>query len=373
MKNYRLVCAVAVIAMAPYSIAFADIYLQTDLVSDVPGMAATTDPNLKNPWGMSFSATSPFWISNEATNTATLYNGAGVPNSSVVVTVPGGPTGQVQNSAGAGNFLVGSSAASFIFDTLSGTISAWNSSLGTMGTASTMVPTSGAVYTGLALGNNGTANYLYAANFSSGGGIDVFDSNWHQVNSTTFAGKFVDPSIPAGYVPFNIQLIGNNLYVEYAEVGSTPGNAMRGLGLGFVDEYDLNGNLEATLISKGQLDAPWGVTLAPATFGQFSGDLLVGNFGNGEINAFDPNSGTYLGTLDGPGGTPIVVNNLWALDFRTNGGDGSDPDALYFDAGINGQKDGLFGELTLAPEPSAFWLLATLGGFVVLSRRLAHR
>ena len=361
MKNYHAVCAAAVLTALPSSM-FATSFLQTNLVSDLSTEGAVTvDPNLTNPWGMSYSATSPFWISNAASNNSTAYNGAGVATT-INVSVPGGPTGQVFNSAGAGNFVIpsNSTAASFIFDTLSGGILAWNGPLGTTGTAATITTTPGAVYTGLTLGNNGTGNYLYAANFTAGGGIQVFNSSFTNVTGTTFAGKFTDPNVPAGYAPYNVQIIGNDLYVEYAEVGTSAGTAARGLGLGYVDVYDLNGNLVQRLISGGNLDAPWGVTLAPAGFGQFGNDLLVGNFGNGEINAFDPTTGAYLGTLDGANGNPIVNNDLWAIDFRTNGGDSSNPDALYFDAGINGQKDGLFGDIAPAPEPSTY-ALAALG------------
>lgn len=181
----------------------------------------------------------------------------------------------------------------------------------------------------------------------------------------------MDPNLPAGYAPYNIQLIGSDLYVEYAEVSTTAGTATRGTGLGYVDVFDLNGNLLQRLVSNSALDAPWGVTLAPAGFGQFGNDLLVGNFGDGTINAFNPLTGAFLGTLDDSNGNPIVNSNLWAIDFRTNGGDTSNPDALYFDAGINRQADGLFGEITPTPEPSiygsaglglvAIWALAILG------------
>jgi uncharacterized protein (TIGR03118 family) len=373
MKKYSpAVCTLTLLAAAQFS--FASSFTQTNLVSDLSTEGAVTvDPSLKNPWGMSFSSTSPFWISNEVGNTSTLYSGAGVQTATVKVSVPGGPTGQVNNSAGAGNFVVNGSASSFIFDTLSGTIAAWNGSLGAMGTAATLVSTPGAVYTGLALGNNGSANYLYAANFAAGGGINVFNNAFTSVSATTFAGKFIDPNLPAGYAPFNIQLIGNSLYVEYAEVSATPGGAARGAGLGYVDVFDLDGNLVQRLVGSGSLNAPWGVTLAPAGFGQFGGDLLVGNFGDGTINAFDPSTGSFLGTLDDANGNPIVNSNLWAIDFRPDGGDNSNPDALYFDAGINRQADGLFGEITPTPEPSVYGTaglgLGLLCGFMVRGRR----
>ncbi|HZS53046.1 MAG TPA: TIGR03118 family protein [Bryobacteraceae bacterium] len=377
MKKCYVRCALTLL-VAPISL-FADVYTQTNLVSDLSTVGAVTvDPNLTNPWGISFSSTSPFWVSNERSGTSTLYNGAGVKTALTVTVPPSAPTGQVFNAAGTGNFMVNGTASNFIFDTLAGTINAWNNVPTGNTVATALVTTPGAVYTGLAMGNNGTANYLYASNFTAGGGINVFDSNFSQVNSTTFAGKFVDPNLPAGYAPFNIQLVGNSLYVEYAEVGTTPGNATRGTGLGFVDVYDLNGNLSSHLIaSGGQLNAPWGVVIAPAGFGQFSGDLLVGNFGNGTINAFNPSTGAFLGTIDGTNGSPLVNGNLWALEARPNGGSSSNPNAVYFDAGINGQVDGIFGEITFTPEPAAYGSVALgltlLCGFIAFTRRRAAR
>ncbi|MBV8895442.1 MAG: TIGR03118 family protein [Acidobacteriaceae bacterium] len=375
MTHNRIALAFTLL-MLPCSYVFAasTAYLQTNLVSDLSTEGAVTvDTHTKNPWGMSFSTGSPFWISNQGTNSTTLYTGTGAPVSAIDVTIPGGPTGQVFNSAGGNNFPVapGGTGSAFIFDTLSGTINAWNGSLGLMGTAATVKTTAGASYTGLAITPGGSSSpTLYAANFTNGGGINVFDSNFNQLNGTTFAGKFADPSVPAGYAPFNIQLVGNSLYVEYAQVGPT-GRANRGAGLGFVDQYDLSGNL-LQHFSGSEFNAPWGVALAPGNFGQFSNDLLVGNFGNGEINALDA-SGNFLGTLTDGNGNPIVNENLWALDFRTNGGSSSVPNGLYFDAGINGENDGLFGYLAPAPEPSVYGLatlgLTLVGGFAVARKR----
>jgi uncharacterized protein (TIGR03118 family) len=360
------ILAAAVVYLAVTSPASADNYVQTNLTSDIPGLAANTNPNLINPWGMSFSATSPFWVSDEGSNVATLFNGAGVANA-LVVLVPGGPTGQVFNSAGAGNFVLSDgSAASFIFATLGGTIQGWNLGAGTA--ALQAASTTSAVYTGLALANAGTTiHYLYAANFIAGGGINVFDSSFANVTSTTFAGKFVDPNLPAGYAPYNIQLIGTTLYVEYAEIG--PAGLVTGAGLGYVVEFDVNGNFLGQLVSGGPLNAPWGVALAPSTgFGQYSGDLLVGNFGNGEINAFNPTTGAFLGALDGSNGQPLVNSGLWAIDF---GNVSANPDALYFNAGIDGGGDGLFGEIQLAPEPGSLGILLTGIGLLLVIRKRA--
>jgi uncharacterized protein (TIGR03118 family) len=344
----------------------ADSYSQINLVSNVPGLAATTDPNLKNPWGESNSATSPFWISNQGSGTATLYNGAGVPTP-LIVSIPGsstppsGPTGQVSNNST--GFLVNGTKSNFIFDTLNGTIAAWNGSAGT--TAVTMASTPGAIYTGLAQGNVGTSTYLYAAD--STGHVNVFDSNWTNVTGTTFAGKFVDPGAIAGYVPFNIQLIGSNLYVTYASL--TPMGT--GLPGGYVDVFDTNGNFIQRIATGGALYAPWGVTVAPSEFGTYSNDLLIGNFGNGEILAYNPITDAYLGTLNGSNGMPLDNPFLWSLETRT-GGTAIDPNAVYFTAGIDNQKDGLFGDIVFTPEPST--LIEAGSGLIALAlARLRRR
>ena len=320
---------------------FASSFFQTNLVSDIPGMAAVTDSNLKDPWGMSFSATSPIWVSDRATGVSTLYSGTGAVVPLVVSVPPGaplGPTGQV--FAGGAGF---SGNPSFIFDTLGGTVDTWAGG----STATVVVTTPGAHYEGLASAN-GT---LYAANFGSGGGVNVFSSSYAP---ETLSGSFTDPNIPLGYSPFNIQNISGLLYVEYAKVTSGVPVPLPGGG-GFVDVYNTNGNLVQRLISNGALDAPWGITIAPAGFGSFGGDLLVGNFGNGEINAFNPTTGAFVGTLTDQNGNPIVNSGLWALDF---GNSSANPNALYFTAGINMGTDGLFGDIQATPEPASAGLIA---------------
>jgi uncharacterized protein (TIGR03118 family) len=332
----KMACAIA-FTFAPAYV-HADSFTQTNLVSNVQGLANTTDPNLQNPWGVSFSPTSPFWISNQAAGNSTLYDGAGN-ITPLVVTVPGGgppsgPTGQVFNSA-PGFTLSNGSSALFIFDTLNGTIAGWNGGLGT--TAQTVVPTSGAIYTGLTQNTSNGSTYLYAAD--SKGSIHVFDSSWAEVTNTTFAGKFVDNTLPPGFTPFNVQSIGSDIYVTYA-----------GQSGGFVDEFDSSGKFIKRIASNGPLSSPWGITLAPAGFGSFSNDLLIGNFGNGEILAYNPMTDAFLGTIDGSNGQPLVNDFLWALETRT-GGSNTNLNAVYFTAGIDNQKDGLFGEITAAPSP----------------------
>ncbi len=213
-----------------------------------------------------------------------------------------------------------------------------------------LASTPGAVYTGLALAPANGSNYLYAAD--STGAIRVFDSSYHQVSLT---GNFTDPNAVTGFVPFNIQLVGSNLYVTYAQL--TPMGT--GLPGGYVDVFNTDGTFVKRLATGGALYAPWGITIAPAGFGSFGNDLLVGNFGNGEINAYNPTTGAWVGTLDGTNGQPIVNDFLWSLDFRT-GGPNVNTNALYFTAGINNQRDGLFGDIQSVPEPASYGL-ALLG------------
>ncbi len=335
----------------------ASSFAQINLTADIPGVASFTDPNLKDAWGMSFSATSPIWVSDRATGVATLYNGIGQPfpvATPLVVAVPpgapNGPTGQV--------FAAGTPfGATFIFDTLGGTIDAWSGT----SPAVVKVTIAGANYTGLALANN----TLYAANFIAGGTINAFDSTY----APTLAGKFVDSTLPPGYAPFNVQTLNGNLYVEYAKV--TPGTpvAIPGGG-GFVDEFDTSGNFLQRVASNGPLDGPWGITQAPASFGSFGGDLLIGNFASGTIDAFTT-GGSFLGMLTDSHGNPITINGLWALDFDP-GVASSIPNALYFTAGPNVGVDGLFGALVPTPEPAA-WSFAAIGMLGLLALRFRSR
>jgi uncharacterized protein (TIGR03118 family) len=316
----------------------ANVFVRHDLVSDQAGLADVTDPNLINPWGVSFSGTGPFWVSNTGKGNSTLYNGSGV-ITPTVVTVPaaaagkqGTPTGQVFNS-GTGFVLANGSPARFIFSTEDGTISAWNG-----GAAATIMvdnSASGAVFYGLAIGANAAgATLIYAPNFTTGK-IDVFDSKFA---ATTVSGGFANP--PVGYAPFNIWPLGGKLYVAYAKQGPLSGVA----GTGFVSAFDFDGNLQKQLISGGALNAPWGLAIAPSTFGAFGGSLLVGNFGDGTINAFDLNTGAFQGTLEGQDGNPIEFPGLWALIFG-NGGNGGDRNTLYITAGVGGLAHGLLSSL----------------------------
>jgi uncharacterized protein (TIGR03118 family) len=337
------------------SLGAASLYFQTNLTSDVPGMAANLDPNLKNPWGMSFSATSPFWVSDQGTNKSTLYNGAGVVNA-LVVSTPPSPTGQVFNSTPSFLLPAGSGTAqapaAFIFDSLSGSISGWNGAQGTTA-ATVFTATDGAVFTGLASDSVGASNFLYASDFANGR-IDTFNGSFAEI---TPSGSFTDPTLPAGYSPYNIQNIGGKLYVEYAKVDPVTHMPTTTANTGVVSVFDANGNFLQRLVTNTDLDSPWGITQAPATFGSLGGDILVGNFGDGTISAFDPTTGIFAGSLLGPSGSPIVDGGLWAIDFRA-AGSGFDPNTLFLNAGINDEADGLFAGIQVAPEPSTYLMLA---------------
>ena len=270
----------------------ANVYKKRNLVSDIDGVARITDPNLVNPWGLAFGPATPAWVSDNGTDVSTLYSG-GVRKSipmtlPLVVSIPGGaPTGVVFNATS--GFKVNGVPAHFIFDSEAGTITAWNS--GT--TAVTVATTPDAVYKGLAIASRGSATMLYAANFHTGK-IDVFNDSFAPV---TVPGGFVDPNLPAGFAPFNVQEIAGRLVVSFAEQDPNPRTSSTAPGLGYVDVFDTSGHLVRRLVSQGALNAPWGLAVAPRHFGPFSGDLLVGNFGDGAINAYDPRTGAFRGTL----------------------------------------------------------------------------
>ena len=318
---------------------------QTNLVADTSGAAGITDPNLVNPWGISFSPTGAFWISDNTTGLSTLYGSDGsiVP---LVVKIPaagggtGGPvTGQVYNATS--SFAIpGSTAAEFIFDSEDGVITAWNSTSGSSATTVADRSATGAVYKGLAMGMNGGANFLYATNFNSGQ-VDVFDSNF------ALSKSFGDSSIPSGFAPFGITNINGLLYVTFAKQDSAKHDDVAGAGNGYVDVFNLDGTLKQRLISNGVLNSPWGVAVAPASFGSISGDLLVGNFGDGKVNVFNLSTGSLVGPLTNSSGTPIVIPGLWALTLG-NGGQAGSTSNLYFTAGPGNESHGLFGFLAAA-------------------------
>jgi uncharacterized protein (TIGR03118 family) len=330
----------------------ANAYLVHNLVADQPGIADHTDPNLVNPWGNAFSATSPFWVGNNGSGTSTLYDGTGTPNAAIVVQIPspggvatGGAVSGVIVNATATAFLITPGAQSqFAFCTEDGLIAGWNS--GVDATHAKVLldnSVSGAVYKGCAIAiPSGGTPQLYVANFNSGK-IEVYDQTMKPVTA-----GFVNPAVPAGFAPFNIELLGGRVYVAYAKPDAEKHDDVAGPGNGYVAVYDLAGNLVGPTISGGNLNSPWGMAIAPATFGDFSGTLLVGNFGDGKINAYNPTTGALMGTLNDPHGIPLSIDGLWSLNFGNNGKN-IDPATLYFTAGPDQESHGLMGSIQAAP------------------------
>ncbi len=323
------------------------------LVSDGAIPADHTDTNLKNAWGIVFNPTAVVWIANNATNTSTLYDGTGAKIPLTVAIPPGsrgpaGPTGIVFNPTGSsptGDFAVtenGSSGPSvFLFAAENGTISGWAPTVDrTNAIIGFDSKQGGAIYKGLALAANGQANYLYATDFHNGR-IDVFDKKFTPV---TLTGSFKDPGIPAGYAPFGIQNIQGDLYVTYAKQDKDREDDVKGVGFGFVDVFDSNGNLIRRVASHGKLNAPWGIALAPADFGRFSNRLLIGNFGDGTIDAFDAARGRYVGRFHSADGKVLKIDGLWGLSFG-NGVLSQPTNRLFFTAGPNDEADGLYGRI----------------------------
>lgn len=319
-------------------------YKQNNLVANTSGVAAHTDSQLSNPWGISMRPNEPFWIANNNGGTSTLYDAqgnknslvVGIPVASVNPCSPGCPTGTV------GSTSTDFNGGEFIFDTEDGIIANWT------GSGNAVVAfdnsASGAVYKGLALITNNSGNFLLAANFHSGQ-IDVFDRNF---KLSALSGSFSDPSLPAGMAPHGVHLINGQVYVAYAMQDSAKHDPTLGAGSGVVDIFDLNGNFVKTFASGGTLNAPWGVVATPAAFGTFSNGILVGNFGDGTINAFD-STGKFLGQVKDSSGNVITNAGLWDLVFGANGT--GDPNTLYFTAGGANQTSGLFA--TLVPEAAS--------------------
>lgn len=318
------------------------VYERKNLVSDQPGVAANTDPHLKNAWGIAFNPNALVWVANAGTGTSTLYDGAGTPSTLVVAVPDGNPTGIVFN--GSNDFAVGGNPGRFIFATESGTLAAWAPppSAPPPTTAVTVRDNSatGAIYKGLALAANGAGRFLYATDFHNNK-IDVFDKEFKPV---ALSGSFADPALPPGFAPFGIQNLNGDLYVTYARQDDNREDDVAGRGLGFVDVFDADGHLVRRLVARGALNAPWGLALAPASFGKFGNRLLVGNFGDGRINAYDLATGRFRGQLQGADRRPLQIDGLWGLSFG-NGVQNQPTRALFFTAGPDDEAHGLYGRI----------------------------
>lgn len=330
----------ALFATVPLQAAEGNSYTVTPLVSDQPGVAAFTDPNLVNAWGLAASATSPWWVADNETSVSTLYNGnTGQPQPLVVsVGTDSGPTGVVFN--GGSGFVVTngtqSGPARFIFDGEDGVLRGWSPGVDATHALQAAVGDPDAIFKGLAIADN----KLFAADFHNNE-VAVFDSTWNIVD------RFTDPDLPDGYAPFGIQTLGGNVFVTFAKQDADAEDEVAGQGRGFVDEFDTSGNLLRRVAQRGQLNAPWGLALAPSDFGRFSGDLLVGNFGDGQINAYELGAnGQYehRGELR-EDGRQIAIDGLWALGFG-NGANAGPRNALFFTAGPDEESHGLFGKIT---------------------------
>lgn len=352
-------------------------YVVHNLVSDQPGVAPITDPNLVNAWGIAVGPVT-MWVSSNEKDLSTVYtgdvNGSPFLKNSLEVNIPGGsPTGQVFNST-ASDFVVSdgthSGKALFIFASESGNITGWAPAVpppppSTQAQAG-FHATDGAIYKGIALASDNGANFLYATDFHNGK-IDVLDKNFHLAH---LGGNFIDPNLAAGFAPFNIATIGDKLYVTYAKQDD-PADAeddVAGPGHGFIDVFTTDGALVERLVSHGKLNSPWGMALAPAGFGDFSGDLLVGNFGDGHINAYDPNTGALVGTLSASPGHALVTDGLWGLALG-NGTTAGDKNTLYFAAGPNDESHGLLGKITINTTAASPVTAMLSGGVLDITSR----
>ena len=325
----------------------ANVYSMQNLVADTAGTAPTTDPSLVNAWGLSAGPTTPWWTSNNGTNTTTLYNGSGA-KQALTVSVPGGPTGTVFNGTAA-DFAVTQNgktgSARFLFSTEGGMILGWSPTVnGTLAIPGVDRSSQGAVYKGLAT----MSDRLYATDFHNGR-VDVFDSSF---NPVPLAGGFQDTKLPKGFAPFGIQALAGNIFVTFAKQDAAKHDDVAGPGLGYVDEFTADGKLVARVASGGRKNAPpnapWGLALAPSTFGVFAGDVLVGNFGNGRISAYQDRGGgkwVYKGQLRLGDGTLVTLEGLWAIAFG-NGAAAGPTSTLYFLAGPGDEKHGMLGAIT---------------------------
>ncbi len=344
---------IAAIGLGASALAATDGYTVTRLVSDQAGAAATRDRRLVNTWGLAAGPSTFWWTANNGTDTSSLFDGPGTPQP-LVVGVRGAPTGLVFNGGTGFPVTDGTTTASalFLFSTEAGTIRGWSPTVGTATPPSThteeVVDRSrkDAIYKGLAMASTADGDWLYATDFHNGR-VDVFDDAFQRVRA---AGAFSDPNIPPRFAPFGIQSIGGDIFVSYAKQDADAEDDVSGRHLGYVDEFDTSGQLVQRIATRGPLNAPWGLAMAPADFGTASGDLLVGNFGDGRIHAYDVSamgSPSLVGTLAKANGTPIAIDGLWGLGFGNDGNAGP-ANSLYFTAGPDDEAHGLFGSITVA-------------------------
>ena len=357
--------------LAPAAVS-AQGFKQTNLVTDDQSVnsALLTDPLLKNVWGISYAPKGAFWVSNNGSGTSTLYNVSAATNAPalnpLVVNVPGdgSVTGQVFNGT------TGFNGDPFVFVSEDGTVSGWKPGLNSNISNSTQVFQSGTsanVYKGSALASVGGHIYLYAANFRTG----AIDALGGDASAPALPGAFLDPSVPAGYAPFNVQNLKGSIYVTYAKQDAKKHDEEDGAGKGYVAKFDTSGNLISHLVSGGKLNAPWGLALAPASFGTYAGDLLTGNFGDGRISAFDPVTGAFAGQLTDDLNNPLSIDGLWDITPGNDGQAGSS-NTLFFSAGPNGETHGLFGSISAVPESAPFSLIAAascVSSLVLLKKR----
>jgi uncharacterized protein (TIGR03118 family) len=365
-------------AFTPGALGQTNSYKQTNLTSDTAGVAANVDPNLVNPWGIAFFPNNPFWIADNNSGFTTLYNASGMNTGSFPVphaasnTGLSTPTGIVANTTGVG-FAVNGKPGVFILDSEDGAITSWN------GTDPVTIKVdnsaTGAVYKGLALITNSSGTFLLAANFNSGA-VEVYDNLF---NTKTLAGTFVDPNLPSGFAPFGIHVINNQVLVTYAMQDQAKHDPVHQAGAGYVDLFDLNGNFVQRLVSQGNLNAPWGAVIPPAGFGAFGGKLLIGNFGDGTINAYDSAAGTFIDQMKDATGAVITNTSLWDMVFG-GGGSSGDPNTLYVTAGLANEQHGLFaaitanastppatGDFTIAASPTTATVTAGQSTSIMLS------
>ena len=360
LLHFRRTALVLAIALTLPLLLNAQKYTRTDLTQDMSGVSATapnTDPNLVNPWGLARGQGSPWWISDNGTGLTTLYDASGVPQSTVITVAapagasgPAAPTGALFNDTNAFELAPGMKSI-FLFVTEDGTISGWNPGVNATSTVIKVDRSGKAIYKGAAIAITSSGPRLYATNFQTGH-IEVYDGSFNRVrmHDDAFSGSDDDHGDRGGFVPFNIQNVGGNLVVTFAKKQPGSRDESHGAGLGRVVIFDTDGRKLVKLENGQWFNAPWGVALAPADFGAFSHRLLIGNFGDGSINAFDFASGKHVGAMLDTDGNPLSIDGLWAISFAGNSKRNGLSTELYFTSGPSDESHGIFGKLAAASD-----------------------